>query len=87
LRAKARKKARKQSKRAFQRHKPCRFCGDRSLFLDYKDAKFLRLFMTETGKLVPRRISGNCPKHQRQLSLVVKRARVLALLPYTTAGV
>jgi small subunit ribosomal protein S18 len=81
LRAKARKKARKQRKKGFVRRKVCRFCADSSLPIDYRDAKTLRLFVSETGKMIPRRISGNCARHQRPLSLAIKRARHLALLP------
>jgi small subunit ribosomal protein S18 len=66
----------------FQRRKVCRFCADKRLSLDYKEAKTLRLFITETGKMIPRRISGNCAKHQRQLAVAIKRARQIALLPY-----
>ena len=84
LRAAARKKARKQRKKSgmFQRRKVCRFCADKNLSLDYKEVKTLRLFITETGKMTPRRISGTCAKHQRQLAVGIKRARHLALLPY-----
>ena len=83
LRARARKKSRKQQrKKGFIRRKVCRFCADKNLVLDYRDAKTLRLFVTETGKMIPRRISGNCAKHQRPLALAIKRARILALLPY-----
>jgi len=64
------------------RRKMCRFCGDTDLVIDYKDAKLLRSFITERGKIVPRRISGNCAKHQRQIATAIKRARVIALLPY-----
>ena len=81
LRAKARKKARKQRKKGFLRRKVCRFCADSSLKIDYRDPKSLRLFITETGKMIPRRISGNCARHQRPLSIAIKRARHLALLP------
>ena len=87
LRARARKKARKGKKRMFQRRKVCRFCADKKLAIDYKEPKTLRLFLTETGKLIPRRISGNCAKHQRPLALAVKRARQVALVPYTTSHV
>jgi len=87
LRARARKKARRQQrKKGFVRRKVCRFCADKTLELDYRDAKTLRLFVSETGKMIPRRISGNCAKHQRPLATAVKRARVLALLPYTGQG-
>ena len=82
LRAKARKKARKQKKRMFQRRKVCRFCADKKVALSYKEPKTLRLFITETGKVIPRRISGNCAKHQRHLAVEIKRARQLAYLPY-----
>ena len=82
LRAKARKKARKQRKKGgFVRRKVCRFCADRTLVLDYRDAKTLRLFVSETGKMIPRRISGNCARHQRPLAQAIKRARHLAMLP------
>jgi small subunit ribosomal protein S18 len=82
LRAKARKKARKQKKKMFQRRKVCRFCADKRLVLSYKEPKTLRLFITETGKVIPYRISGNCARHQRTLSTEVKRARQIALLPF-----
>jgi small subunit ribosomal protein S18 len=81
LRARARKKARRQKKKGFVRRKVCRFCADSTLELDYKDPKALRLFVTETGKMIPRRISGNCARHQRPLAIAIKRARHLALLP------
>ncbi len=81
LRARARKKARKQRKKGFVRRKVCRFCADSTIEIDYKDPKALRLFVTETGKMIPRRISGNCARHQRPLALAIKRARHLALLP------
>ena len=81
LRAKARKKARKQRKRGFVRRKVCRFCADSNLTIDYRDPKTLRLFITETGKMIPRRISGNCARHQRPLAVAIKRARHLALVP------
>ncbi len=81
LRARARKKARRQKKKGFVRRKVCRFCADSTIELDYKDPKALRLFVTETGKMIPRRISGNCARHQRPLAIAIKRARHLALLP------
>lgn len=70
---------------AYHRRKICRFCADSSLAIEYKDPKTLRLFTTERGKIVPSRISGNCAKHQRMLTLAIKRARNIALLPYTTS--
>lgn len=84
LRAKARKKARKQAKKkgGFIRKKVCRFCADPKAVIDYKEPKSLRYFITETGKMIPQRISGNCSRHQRQVALAVKRARQIALMPY-----
>src|ERR1700752_3579890 len=67
--------------------KVCRFCADKSLTVDYKDVRTLGSFVTEGGKIVPSRTSGNCAKHQRQLAVAIKRARVLALLPFSTLGV
>lgn len=81
LRARARKKARKARKGMFQRRKVCRYCADKKLVLSYKDPKTLRLFISETGKITPRRISGTCAKHQRRLATAIKRARQIALLP------
>ncbi len=83
LRSAARKKARKgQKKGMFQRRKVCRFCADKTAVLSYREAKTLRLFISETGKITPRRISGTCSKHQRKLATEIKRARHIALLPY-----
>lgn len=82
LRAKARKKERKQRKRGFSRKKVSRLTTDKSLVVDYKDAKLLRSFLSETGKILPRRITGNSAKQQREVALAIKRARHLALLPY-----
>jgi small subunit ribosomal protein S18 len=76
-----------RGKGVFIKHKICRFCADPSLTIDYKDPKTLAVFTTERGKIIPRRISGNCAKHQRILALAIKRARNIALLPFTTAKV
>lgn len=62
----------------------CSFCVDKVESIDYKELDKLRRFVTERGKILPRRISGNCAKHQRAMTLAVKRARIMALLPYTT---
>lgn len=72
-------------KKPFLRRKVCRFCIDKKLDIDYKDQRVLRYFITERGKIVPRRISGNCAKHQRDVTIAIKRARNIALLPFTTA--
>jgi ribosomal protein S18 len=82
LRAKARKKDRKNRKRTFARKKVSRLTTDKTVVVDYKDPKLLRSFLSETGKILPRRITGNTAKQQRSVSLAVKRARHLALLPY-----
>ncbi|MDJ0790148.1 MAG: 30S ribosomal protein S18 [Myxococcota bacterium] len=84
MRAKARKKARKAAKKrgGVVRKKVSRLSQDKTLVVDYKDPKLLRLYLTETGKIIPRRISGNTAKQQREVTLAIKRARHLALLPY-----
>jgi small subunit ribosomal protein S18 len=69
------------------RRKVCRFCADKTLSVDYKDVRTLQSFITEGGKIVPSRTSGNCARHQRQLAVAIKRARVIALLPFSTLGV
>lgn len=76
---------RERFRRTYHRRKICRFCADSSLVIDYRDPKNLRYFTTERGKVVPRRISGNCARHQRILTVAIKRARHLALLPYSTS--
>lgn len=68
-------------RRRFGRRKICKFCADK-VVVDYKDGRRLRNFVTERGKIIPRRISGSCARHQRQLTHAVKRARTVALLPY-----
>jgi len=70
-------------KKIFTRRKVCRFCADKSLVIDYKEVKNLRNFLTERGKIIPRRIYGNCAKHQRQMTEAIKRARQIALMPYS----
>ncbi len=66
------------------RRRGCSFCSDDAEPIDYKDPQGLRYFVTERGKIVPRRISGVCAKHQRAVQLAIKRARTIALLPFTT---
>jgi len=75
-----------RKKKPFMRRKVCRFCTDKKLDIDYKNAKILRYFVTERGKIIPRRISGNCAKHQREVTVAIKRARNIAILPFTTAS-
>ncbi|MBW1888219.1 MAG: 30S ribosomal protein S18 [Deltaproteobacteria bacterium] len=69
----------------YHKRKICRFCADSSLVIEYKDSRTLRMYTSERGKIVPRRISGNCAKHQRILTVAIKRARNIALLPFTTS--
>ena len=66
------------------RRRVCSFCVDKVEQIDYKEVDRLRRFLTERGKILPRRVSGNCAKHQRKLTQAIKRARIVALLPYTT---
>jgi small subunit ribosomal protein S18 len=70
-------------RRGFGRRKVCRFCAEKSAKVDYKDQNQMKYFLTERGKIIPRRISGNCAKHQREVATAIKRGRMLAILPYT----
>lgn len=71
-------------RRRFQvRKKVCRFCVDKTPFIDYKDVKTIRFFLTERGKILPRRISGNCARHQREVTVAVQRCRNIALVPFS----
>ncbi|MBI2461944.1 MAG: 30S ribosomal protein S18 [Candidatus Rokubacteria bacterium] len=69
-------------RRRFGRRKVCKFCVDKIDMVDYKDVKRLRTFISERGKVIPRRISGSCARHQRQLTTALKRARNVALIPF-----
>ncbi|MBI4380121.1 MAG: 30S ribosomal protein S18 [candidate division NC10 bacterium] len=71
-----------KKRRSFRRQKVCKYCVDKIDAVDFKDAKRLRNFMTDRGKITPRRISGNCALHQRQLATAIRRARSIALLPF-----
>jgi small subunit ribosomal protein S18 len=73
----------KREKGRKPKKKVCSFCVDKIASIDYKDVPKLRRYITERGKILPRRISGNCAKHQRQLTVSIKRARNMALLPFT----
>jgi small subunit ribosomal protein S18 len=72
----------KRGGRGFSRRKMCRFCADKNARVDYKDQATLKYFVTERGKIIPRRISGNCARHQRAVARAIKQARGLALIPY-----
>lgn len=72
----------RRRKRVYHRRKVCRFCADTSLVISYKEPKILKYFLTERGKIIPRRITGACATHQRKLTDAVKKARMIALLPF-----
>jgi len=76
-------KSARRVRRGRPRRKICAFCADKSKSIDYKDTMKLKRFLTERGKIQPRRTSGVCAKHQRELAMAIKRARMMALLPYT----
>lgn len=80
--AKPRRKGRERV--LFRRKKYCKFCEDKNDYIDYKDVRLLQNYIPERGKIQPRRISGTCATHQRRLMTAIKRARHLALIPYTT---
>ena len=67
-----------------RRRKVCKFCAEKLEYVDWKDVKLLQSFIPERGKILPRRISGTCARHQRKLQTAIKRARSIALLPYAT---
>lgn len=76
---------RKRRKKVFfRRRKVCRFCADKISTVDYKDVKFLQQYIVDRSKILPRRISGNCAKHQRIVQQAIKRARHIALLPFVS---
>ena len=70
----------------FRRRKVCKFCADKNIGINYKEAQILRHFITDRGKIIPRRISGNCAQHQRTLVTSIKQARMIALLPFSVTG-
>jgi len=74
----------RREKKYTPRKKACTFCANKDLAIDYKDAAMLRRYISDRGKIEPRRRSGSCARHQRALAAAIKRARFLALLPYTT---
>jgi small subunit ribosomal protein S18 len=71
---------------ARRRRKMCRFCADTETGIDYKNPQMLKYFITDRGKMIPRRITGNCAKHQRKLAVAIKRSRMIALMPFTVTG-
>ncbi len=73
-------------KQFFRRRKVCKFCEEKIDVINFKDARLVGGFMSERGKILPRRLTGTCSTHQRSLSLAIKRARNIALLPFSTGG-
>ncbi|MEJ2086763.1 MAG: 30S ribosomal protein S18 [Acidobacteriota bacterium] len=73
-----------RKKSFFRRRKVCRMCADKMDTVDYKDLRFLQQYLVERSRILPRRISGTCAKHQRIIQQAIKRARHVALLPYTS---
>ena len=67
-----------------RRKKVCYFCANHIDYIDYKDVELLKRYMSEKGKILPRRVTGTCAKHQRTLTVAIKRARIMGLLPFTT---
>jgi small subunit ribosomal protein S18 len=82
-----RRTRRDRDNQAMRKKRTCRFCDAKDLYIDYKDEKRLQRFVTEQGKIIPKRITGTCAKHQRQLVQAVKRARHLALLPFVSDSI
>jgi small subunit ribosomal protein S18 len=83
--AKKREKTTKPDKavKTYYRRKICKFCADKVPFIDYKDVSLLRNYISDRGKIIPRRISGSCAKHQREVTTAIKQSRNIALLPFT----
>ena len=82
-----RKPRRERDSQAMRKKRTCRFCDAKDLYIDYKDEKRLQRFVSEQGKIIPKRITGTCAKHQRQLVQAIKRARHLALLPFVSDSI
>lgn len=80
-------KGAKKKGRPMLRRRLCRFCADKNLAIDYKEGRLLMQFTSERGRIVPRRISGNCAGHQREVTVAIKRARILALIPFTATQI
>ena len=70
-----------------QRRKKCQFCKEHADFIDYKDTQLLRKYTTDRGKIKPRRVTGACSQHQRDIATAIKRARTMALIPYAVPAV
>jgi small subunit ribosomal protein S18 len=77
--------SRPPQRKFYHRRKFCRFCTEADLKIDYKETMILKDYVSERGKIIPRRITGNCAKHQREVTVAIKRARSIALLPFVVA--
>ncbi|MDQ6637965.1 MAG: 30S ribosomal protein S18 [Candidatus Dormibacteraeota bacterium] len=77
---------RRETRHRRPHRKVCAFCAERIDYIDYKEVSRLRRFLSERGKILPRRVTGTCAKHQRPLTVALERARMIALLPFTTDG-
>ncbi len=82
-----RKPRREKDDKTPRKKRVCRFCESKDIYIDYKDEKRLQRFVSEQGKIIPKRITGTCAKHQRQLVQSIKRARHLALLPFVSDSI
>jgi len=87
MRTKHQRRRPTQQQQTVKRRRTCRFCDNKEIYIDYKDEKKLQRFITEEGKIIPKRVTGTCAKHQRELVAAIKRARHLALLPFVTDAV
>jgi len=76
-----------QQQQNVKRRRSCRFCDNKEIYIDYKDEKKLQRFITEEGKIIPKRVTGTCARHQRELTIAIKRARHLALLPFVSDAI
>lgn len=74
-------------RRTFVRKKVCRFCADDKIKIDYKDVKLLKNFTTERGKIIPRRVTGNCAYHQRRVAKAIKLSRIVSIMPFRSVNV
>jgi len=83
----AQQQRRRPQQQTVKRRRTCRFCDNKEIYIDYKDEKKLQRFITEEGKIIPKRVTGTCARHQRELVAAIKRARHLALLPFVSDAI
>lgn len=75
------------TRRTYVRKKVCRFCTDKNLKIDFKDSKLLKNFVTDRGKIIPRRVTGNCAYHQRRIAKAVKLSRIVSIMPFQSVAI